>query len=54
MHPPAACVDESFRYELLAEEDWIGRRLVVDKLQEGRIFICGDAAHLWCHTPDLE
>jgi 2-polyprenyl-6-methoxyphenol hydroxylase-like FAD-dependent oxidoreductase len=40
-------VDESFRYELLAEEDWIGRRLVVDKLQDGRIFICGDAAHLW-------
>jgi len=40
-------VDESFRYELLAEEDWIGRRLVVDKLQEGRVFICGDAAHLW-------
>jgi 2-polyprenyl-6-methoxyphenol hydroxylase-like FAD-dependent oxidoreductase len=40
-------VDESFRYELLAKEDWIGRRLVVDKLQEGRIFICGDAAHLW-------
>ena len=40
-------VDESFRYELLAEEDWIGRRLVVDKLQDRRIFICGDAAHLW-------
>lgn len=40
-------VDEFFRYELLAEEDWIGRRLVVDKLREGRIFICGDAAHLW-------
>ena len=40
-------VDKSFQYELLAEEDWIGRRLVVDKLQEGRIFICGDAAHLW-------
>ncbi len=40
-------VDEAFRYELLAKEDWIGRRLVVDKLQERRIFICGDAAHLW-------
>jgi 2-polyprenyl-6-methoxyphenol hydroxylase-like FAD-dependent oxidoreductase len=40
-------VDADFRYELLANEDWIGRRLVVDKLQEGRIFICGDAAHLW-------
>jgi 2-polyprenyl-6-methoxyphenol hydroxylase-like FAD-dependent oxidoreductase len=40
-------VDESFQYELLAKEDWIGRRLVVDKLRQGRIFICGDAAHLW-------
>ncbi|MDB6009295.1 MAG: monooxygenase [Gammaproteobacteria bacterium] len=40
-------VDESFAYELLAKEDWIGRRLVVDKLRDGRVFICGDAAHLW-------
>ena len=40
-------VDNSFAYELLAKEDWIGRRLVVDKLRDGRVFICGDAAHLW-------
>jgi 2-polyprenyl-6-methoxyphenol hydroxylase-like FAD-dependent oxidoreductase len=40
-------VEGAFRYELLAEEDWIGRRLVVDKLQDRRVFICGDAAHLW-------
>ncbi len=40
-------VDASFAYELLAKEDWIGRRLVVDKLRTGRVFICGDAAHLW-------
>jgi hypothetical protein len=40
-------VDTAFEYELLANEDWIGRRLVVDKVREGRIFICGDAAHLW-------
>ena len=40
-------VDASFAYELLAKEDWIGRRLVVDKLRSGRVFICGDAAHLW-------
>ncbi|WP_404712861.1 FAD-dependent oxidoreductase [Sphingomonas sp. MMS24-J13] len=40
-------VDAAFEYELLAKEDWIGRRLVVDKLREGRIFISGDAAHLW-------
>ncbi len=40
-------VDASFEYELLAKEDWIGRRLVADKLRHGRVFICGDAAHLW-------
>src|SRR6185437_9373566 len=40
-------VDTSFAYELLAKEDWIGRRLVVDKLRDGRVFICGEAAHLW-------
>jgi len=40
-------VDADFSYELLAKEDWIGRRLVVDKLRDRRIFICGDAAHLW-------
>ena len=40
-------VDSSFEYELLAKEDWIGRRLVVDKVRDGRVFICGDAAHLW-------
>jgi 2-polyprenyl-6-methoxyphenol hydroxylase-like FAD-dependent oxidoreductase len=40
-------VGPEFEYELLAKEDWIGRRLVADRLQEGRIFICGDAAHLW-------
>ena len=32
---------------MLSKEDWIGRRLVADKLRDGRVFICGDAAHLW-------
>jgi 2-polyprenyl-6-methoxyphenol hydroxylase-like FAD-dependent oxidoreductase len=40
-------VDESFEYELLAKEDWIGRRLVADKFRDRRVFICGDASHLW-------
>ncbi|WP_091743243.1 FAD-dependent oxidoreductase [Phenylobacterium immobile] len=40
-------VDETFEYEILGNEDWFGRRLVADKLREGRVFICGDAAHLW-------
>lgn len=40
-------VDASFDYEMLANEDWIGRRLVADKFRDRRVFICGDAAHLW-------
>lgn len=40
-------VEASFEYELLAKEDWVGRRLVADKLRDRRVFICGDAAHLW-------
>lgn len=40
-------VDDAFEYEMLANEDWIGRRLVADRLQDRRILICGDAAHLW-------
>jgi 2-polyprenyl-6-methoxyphenol hydroxylase-like FAD-dependent oxidoreductase len=40
-------VDPSFHYELLAKEDWIGRRLVATSLRDRRIFISGDAAHLW-------
>jgi 2-polyprenyl-6-methoxyphenol hydroxylase-like FAD-dependent oxidoreductase len=40
-------VGEDFEYELLSTEDWTGRRLVADKFREGRVFICGDAAHLW-------
>lgn len=40
-------VGDDFEYELLSREDWIGRRLVSDKLREGRVFLAGDAAHLW-------
>jgi 2-polyprenyl-6-methoxyphenol hydroxylase-like FAD-dependent oxidoreductase len=40
-------VGPDFQYELLAKEDWIGRRLVADRLQDRRMFLCGDAAHLW-------
>ena len=40
-------VDRDFEYTLLAKEDWIGRRLVADRLRQGRVFIAGDAAHLW-------
>ena len=40
-------VGDDFEYEVLNIEDWFGRRLVVDKLREGRVFLAGDAAHLW-------
>jgi len=40
-------VGPDFHYEVISKEDWVGRRLVADKFREGRVFICGDAAHLW-------
>jgi 2-polyprenyl-6-methoxyphenol hydroxylase-like FAD-dependent oxidoreductase len=40
-------VGPEFVYELLGKEDWVGRRLVADRFRDRRVFICGDAAHLW-------
>jgi 2-polyprenyl-6-methoxyphenol hydroxylase-like FAD-dependent oxidoreductase len=40
-------VDSNFQYELLTKEDWVGRRLVANTFRDRRVFICGDAAHLW-------
>jgi 2-polyprenyl-6-methoxyphenol hydroxylase-like FAD-dependent oxidoreductase len=40
-------VGADFRYEVISKEDWIGRRLVADRFRDRRVFICGDAAHLW-------
>jgi 2-polyprenyl-6-methoxyphenol hydroxylase-like FAD-dependent oxidoreductase len=36
-----------FEYEIISKEDWIGRRLVANRFQNGQAFIAGDAAHLW-------
>ncbi|WP_338663084.1 FAD-dependent oxidoreductase [Pararoseomonas sp. SCSIO 73927] len=40
-------VGPEFRYEVISQEDWVGRRLVADRFRNGRAFLCGDAAHLW-------
>jgi hypothetical protein len=40
-------VGGDFRYEILSKEDWVGRRLVAERFRDRRVFICGDAAHLW-------
>jgi hypothetical protein len=40
-------VGPDFEYELLSTEDWIARRLVASRFCDRRVFICGDAAHVW-------
>jgi 2-polyprenyl-6-methoxyphenol hydroxylase-like FAD-dependent oxidoreductase len=40
-------VGPDFDYQVISKEDWIGRRLVADRFRDRRVFICGDAAHLW-------
>jgi 2-polyprenyl-6-methoxyphenol hydroxylase-like FAD-dependent oxidoreductase len=40
-------VDDAFEYEVISKEDWFGRRLVADRFRDRRVFLCGDAAHLW-------
>jgi 2-polyprenyl-6-methoxyphenol hydroxylase-like FAD-dependent oxidoreductase len=40
-------VGRDFHYDVISKEDWVGRRLVADRFRDRRVFICGDAAHLW-------
>ena len=40
-------VGPDFSYDVISKEDWIGRRLVANRFRDRRLFICGDAAHLW-------
>jgi hypothetical protein len=40
-------VEPEFRYEILSREDWYGRRLIANKFRQARVFIAGDAAHIW-------
>ncbi len=40
-------VGPDFEYEVESYEDWVGRRLVARKFRDRRVFVCGDAAHVW-------
>ena len=40
-------VGPDFSYDVLGQEDWVGRRLVADRFRDRRVFLCGDAAHIW-------
>jgi hypothetical protein len=40
-------VGPSFEFEILGKEDWTGRRMIANRFRDRRIFLCGDAAHIW-------
>ncbi|MDE2411363.1 MAG: FAD-dependent monooxygenase [Sphingomonadales bacterium] len=40
-------VGADFPFEVVKHEDWVGRRLVAERFRQGRVYIAGDAAHLW-------
>lgn len=40
-------VGPEFRYHILSKEDWYGRRLIANKFRVARVFLAGDAAHIW-------
>jgi len=40
-------VGPSFPFEILAKEDWTARRMIADRFRDRRVFLCGDAAHIW-------
>ena len=40
-------IDDSFEYEMIKNMDWNAHRFVADKFRDRRVFICGDAAHIW-------
>jgi 2-polyprenyl-6-methoxyphenol hydroxylase-like FAD-dependent oxidoreductase len=40
-------VETSFEFEVLGQEDWTGRRMIADRFRDRRVFLCGDAAHIW-------
>ena len=40
-------VGPSFKFDILGQESWTGRRMLADRFRDGRVFLCGDAAHIW-------
>ncbi|MGB9430689.1 MAG: FAD-dependent oxidoreductase [Candidatus Acidiferrum sp.] len=40
-------VESTFQFEILAKEDWTGGRMIADRFRDRRVFLCGDAAHIW-------
>ncbi len=40
-------VGPEFAYAIISTEDWFGRRLIAERFRDRRVFLCGDAAHIW-------
>jgi len=40
-------VGPSFPFDVIAKEDWTARRMIADRFRDRRVFLCGDAAHIW-------
>jgi hypothetical protein len=40
-------VGSSFEFDVLGQEDWTARRMLAERFRDGRVFLCGDAAHIW-------
>jgi 2-polyprenyl-6-methoxyphenol hydroxylase-like FAD-dependent oxidoreductase len=40
-------VGPSFPFEIIAKEDWTARRMIADRFRDRRVFLCGDASHIW-------
>ena len=40
-------VGPSFPIEIITKEDWTARRMISNKFRDRRVFLCGDAAHIW-------
>jgi hypothetical protein len=34
-------VGDSFAFDILGQEDWIGRRMIADRFRDRRVFLCG-------------
>ena len=48
-HRPAIAhaLGANVEYDVLGQERWIARAMVADRYRSGRVFLCGDSAHIW-------
>ena len=40
-------VGPDFTYQVISKQDWFGRRLIAERFRDRRVFLAGDAAHIW-------